>query len=92
MKLINAREAAKIARATREEFASMRANFAECCVREDIMPYIVEEVESGRNAVVVEIALNSDAYNVRDLILSILVDLGYNVKVEENGRKFNIKW
>lgn len=92
MEFINAREAANIARAARAEIALMRASLAECCVKEDVMPCIVEEADYGRNMVVVEIALNSDAYKVRGLILSTLSELGYNVKLGENGREFIINW
>ena len=92
MEIINAREAAKIASAARAEVALMRASLAECCVREDIMPCIAEEADYGRNVVVVEVALNSDTYKVRDLILSILTELGYVAKLGENSREFIIKW
>lgn len=92
MEIINAREAAKIASAARAEIALMRASLAECCIREDIMPCIAEEADYGRNVVVVEVALNSDAYKVRDLILSILKELGYDAKLGENSREFIIKW
>lgn len=92
MEIINAIKAAKIASAARAEIALMRASLAECCVKEDIMPCIVEEAEYGRNVVVVEIALNSDAYKVRDLIISILTELGYNTRLGENSREFIIKW
>ncbi|MBQ5900314.1 MAG: hypothetical protein IIW86_00485 [Clostridia bacterium] len=92
MELINAREAAKIASAARAEIALMRTSLAECCVKEDIMPCIAEEADYGRNVVVVEVALNSDAYKVRDLIISILTELGYNVRLGENSKEFIIKW
>jgi hypothetical protein len=92
MELIHAREAANIASATRAEIALMRASLAEHCVREEFMPCITEEAGCGRNVVAVEIALNSDAFKVRDLILSILKELGYNVKLGENNREFIIGW
>ena len=92
MEIINAIKAAKIASAARAEIALMRASLAECCVKEDVMPCIAEEAECGRNLVVVEIALDSDAYRVRDLIIAILTELGYNVKLGGNGRDLIIKW
>ena len=82
----------KIASAARAEIALMRASLAECCVKEDIMPCIVEEAECGKNMVVVTIATNSDAYRVRDLIVAILTELGYNIRLGENSKEFIIKW
>jgi hypothetical protein len=92
MEFINAREAAKIAIAAREEIALVRASLAERCIKEVVMPCIAEEARCGRNVVVVEIALNSDAYNVRGLIILALAELGYDAKLGGNGRDFIIKW
>lgn len=92
MELINARKASYITGQARMKSAQYRASFAECCVKEDIMPCIEEEANRGKNVVVIDITLNSDAYRAKDLILSILTELGYIAKLGVNGRELVIKW
>jgi hypothetical protein len=92
MEFIHAKEAANIASAARAEIALVRVSLAERCVKEDFMPCIAEEADYGRNMVVVEIDLTSDAYTVRDLIISILKELGYDIKLGDSSREFIIKW
>lgn len=92
MKIINAKEATNITEQAKARAALYRTSFAECCVKEDIMPRIVEEADRGKDVVVIDITLNSDAYRVRDLILSILTGLGYVAKLGENGSEFIIEW
>lgn len=92
MEFINAKEAAKTASAARAEIALMKTSIAERCVKDCIMPYIAEEAVCGKNVAVVEVTLNSDAYSVRNLMLSILIELGYGVKLGNNGTEFIINW
>lgn len=92
MEFINATEVAKITSAARAKVAFARASVAEYCVKEDIMPSIVEEAEGGGNVTVVKIAPDSDTYEVKDWIIFILTKLGYNVRLGENNREFIIEW
>lgn len=92
MELINAKEAAKIASAARAELALIKTSIAENCVKQDIMPCIIEAADYGKNMVVVELASDNEAYRLGGLIISILIELGYDAKVGENNKGFLIKW
>ena len=92
MELINAREAATITGKARAEAAQYRVSLAECCVKDDIMPCIRDAAEDGRSHVVINIAQNHDAYRVRDLIITMLCELGYMAKLEREGKEIVLKW
>ena len=92
MEFINAKEAAKLASAARMELALLKATIAENCVKQDIMPCIMEAAGYGKNKIVVELASDNDAYRLGGLIISILMELGYDAKVGENNKGFLIKW
>lgn len=92
MELINAREAAHITGKARAEAAQCRISLAKCCVKDGFMPQIKEAAEDGRSDVVINITQNHDVYKVRDIIATILRELGYKVKLEKEGKEFMIEW
>lgn len=92
MDYINAKEAAKIANRVKADEALKNACIADRFVKEDIMPRIVEETESGERFLKFEIAYDSDAYKLRTLIFEILRALDYYVGFRGSDTKIIIRW
>lgn len=91
MNLVNARTAAEIAQTVRAEKQEIARAHAEFCLREIVMPCIVESAEEGKNALFVTVAPRGDLYDNRYLVLAMLKELGYAVEMK-NGKDFSIKW
>lgn len=92
MNLINANTAAKIAQTVREEKQEIARAHAEFCLREIVMPLIIESAEDGKNALSLTIAPQGDLYENRYLVGVMLRELGYQVDFRNNNKDFYIKW
>lgn len=92
MNLVNARTAAEIAQTVRAEKQEIARAHAEFCLREIVMPCIVESAEEGKNALFLTVAPQGDLYENRYLVGAMLRELGYKVDFKNNNKDFSIKW